>query len=137
MKLTLVNDKDILIRDIHGALSKQDDIIELDTQYIKHPELYEFRIKFNSMKMEKIVGNKIVIPESLYKTNDVIIRIEMVKLTDKSVTVFLSDSLPMQHYISLGNYVGDMYPRVIADLQMRIKILERRVNILDNQGDIF
>ncbi len=137
MKLTLVNGKDILIRDAYGALSKHDATIELDTQYIKNVELYEFKIKINNLKTEKIVGNKIVIPESLYKANDVIIKIEMIKLTDKSVIVFKSDLLPIQNFITFGAYIGDVYPRVIADLQMRIKILERRVNILDNQGDIF
>lgn len=137
MRLVLVNDGDIILTDIHETLSVKHNTIEVNTKFVKDLHLYKMHSSLNGGSWEPIEDNKVVIPESLFTALGVIIRVRLEKLTDRSRIIYTTDNIPINHYISFGPKVEDVYPRVISDLKKRVDILEKDVRIIKNKGDIF
>jgi hypothetical protein len=137
MKLVLINDKDILLTGIHDAVIGSESLVDIDPQFVEEHDMYETYIAYNHGKFEKVEGLKVKIPTSLFKELNVIIRVKMVKKTDKSMKLFESDNLPVARYISFGPYIEKAYPNIIAELQSEVIVLKRKVAILENQGDLF
>ena len=137
MKLVLVNNKDILLTEIHNGVLSADSSIVIDNAYVPANKLYLTYVSFNGSKFEKVEDLKITIPPSLFKEVTVIIKVRMIKKTDSSQIDFESDNLPIAKYVSFGPYIEKAYPKIISSMQRDIKELKRQVEVLETKGDIF
>lgn len=138
MKALLVNDKDIVLTDLHEALSDGDSLIKIDKKFIQDSHMYLFFFAINNGKFEECIDNdKIKIPESIFEDKNVTIKVRVVKRTDKSSRLFVSAPIQINHYISLGPRIDEMFPRVIAKLMRSSDWCEREIKILKNKGDLF
>ena len=138
MKLVLINNKDILLEDTYGPLLVEGSEILVDTRFVKDAELYNMFVSFNDDHTNlKVEDCKIKIPNSLFKNLNVIINIRLQKRTDNSEINFKSASLPVARYIHFGKTVDKAFPEIIAEYGYRIRVLENKVKVLENQGDLF